>query len=167
MGSEMCIRDSYNIVLNLLVHTHPIFCKVTLLDPFKNSFLKFKKHVSICQGKDEITHLLEKLDKDAKARYVMLGDYENIQEYNKESGGIMPFEIIVFDEFAVYDDKEGHELIAKLVATCRAVGIYFVFATQRSSVDVINGVIRANFDMRVCLRAVSYTHLTLPTIYSV
>jgi S-DNA-T family DNA segregation ATPase FtsK/SpoIIIE len=104
---------------------------------------------------------LRAVEKEMRRRYDVLADavVRNIGEYNKKrvenSEEVMPFIVVLIDELAdlmMLNAKEVEAPIARLAQLSRAVGIHLVVATQRPSVDVITGVIKANFPSRIAFQ---------------
>jgi S-DNA-T family DNA segregation ATPase FtsK/SpoIIIE len=95
-------------------------------------------------------------------RYRLLDEnyVRNISGYNRKISEKMPYIIIIVDEFAnlmAISQKEVEETVVRLAAMSRAVGIHLIMATQRPSVDVITGLIKANFPFRIAFQAASKT----------
>ncbi len=125
---------------------------------------------------EEALAALEWAVKEMDRRYQVLSDFgvRSIFDYNKyakdinvqrqkdkeEEMEVLPFIIIVIDEFAnlmLRSPKETEKIISRLAAMARAVGIHLVIATQRPSVDVVTGIIKANFPSRIAFRVSSRT----------
>lgn len=85
----------------------------------------------------------------------------SLYEFNqmhKNKGSAMPFVVIVIDEFSdliLTAGKELETLIIRIAQMARASGIHMIIATQRPSVDVVTGIVKANFPARICLRVAS------------
>ena len=102
---------------------------------------------------------LRAVEKEMGKRYDILADagVRNIAEYNQKKSDekVMPFIVVLIDELAdlmMLNAKEVEAPIARLTQLARAVGIHLVVATQRPSVDVITGVIKANFPSRIAFQ---------------
>ncbi len=97
---------------------------------------------------------------EMEKRYVMLTEVgvRNIQSYNKQAEERLPYIVILIDELAdlmMIAAREVETLIARLAQKARAAGIHLVVATQRPSVDVITGLIKANFPSRISYKVSS------------
>ena len=123
--------------------------------------------------------------KEMNSRYKLMSKVgvRNIDGYNAKHKLKMPYIVVVVDEMSdlmLVAGKEIENYIQKLSQIARAAGIHIIMATQRPSVDVITGTIKANFPTRISFQVsskidsrtilgeqgaepVSYTHLTLPT----
>jgi len=84
----------------------------------------------------------------------MKGVARNISEYNRITGAALPYYVVVIDEYAdiVGADSSIAQKLQKLVQICRAAGIHVILATQRPSVKIITGDIKANFGTRIALK---------------
>jgi S-DNA-T family DNA segregation ATPase FtsK/SpoIIIE len=168
-----------NVILaSLLYKMHPTDLKFVLIDPKKielNLYSKLKSHyLATSKDFDEkiITTpqnsvlVLKSLEIEMEKRYERLANatVRNIFDYNKKFNegrlkedenikhGKMPYIVVVIDELAdlmITAAREVEEPIARLAQLARAVGIHLILATQRPSVDVITGVIKANFSARI------------------
>ena len=116
---------------------------------------------SIITKKDNAILALRSLEKEMDARYDLLAEAgkRNISEYNgmmkKSKKDLMPYIVLMVDELAdlmMYSPRDVEAPIARLAQLARAVGIHLVIATQRPSVDVITGVIKANFPARIAFQ---------------
>jgi S-DNA-T family DNA segregation ATPase FtsK/SpoIIIE len=117
---------------------------------------------------EEAIAVLEWLSEEMDKRYQLLSEMgvRNIIDYNnqiiKENLEIepLPFIVVIIDEFAnlmLRLPKETEKIISRLAAMARATGIHLVVATQRPSVDVVTGIIKANFPSRIAFRVSSQT----------
>jgi len=128
----------------------------------KHYLLKFDGiDESIITKKDNAILALRSLEKQMDTRYDILAEAgkRNIDEYNQEmkkaKKEIMPYIILMIDELAdlmMYSPRDVETPIARLAQLARAVGIHLIVATQRPSVDVITGVIKANFPARIAFQ---------------
>ncbi len=166
------------IVTSLLYKMHPTDLKFILIDPkkielnfyekLKNHYLTFSKDYSerIITVPQNAVLALKGLEIEMEKRYERLANatVRNVADYNKKfkegrlkddetiKHGKMPYIIVIIDELAdlmITASKEVEEPIARLAQLARAVGIHLILATQRPSVDVITGVIKANFPARI------------------
>ena len=172
-----------NVILaSLLYKRHPSTLKFVLVDPKKvemSLFSKIERHYlaklpnseeAIITDTRKVVHTLNSLCIEMENRYEIMKDAgaKNIKEYNikfiarklnpKEGHRFLPYIILVIDELADLMMTAGKEVetpIARLAQLARAIGIHLVLATQRPSVNVITGVIKANFPARLSFRVMS------------
>jgi DNA segregation ATPase FtsK/SpoIIIE, S-DNA-T family len=172
-----------NVILASLIYKkHPSQLKLVLVDPKKvelSLFNKIERHfLAELPGSEEpiitdtkqVVNTLNSLTIEMDARYNLLKDAgtRNIKEYNNkfvarrlnpEKGHrFMPYIVLVIDELADLMMMAGKEIeapVARLAQLARAIGIHLVLATQRPSVNVITGVIKANFPARLSFRVTS------------
>ncbi len=166
------------IITSLLYKLHPTDLKFILIDPkkielnlyekLKNHYLTFSKDYTerIITVSQNAVLALKGLEIEMEKRYERLANatVRNIADYNKKfkegrlkddetiKHGKMPYIIVIIDELAdlmITASREVEEPIARLAQLARAVGIHLILATQRPSVDVITGVIKANFPARI------------------
>jgi len=158
-GKSVCING---IITSLIYRLHPRELKLIFIDPkmLELSVYKGIPHL----GRPVVTNSkrAEKVLADAvvemEKRYKMLAGVavRNIDDYNarqKDSDERMPYIVIVVDELAdmmmATSSSRIETLITRLAQMARAVGIHLILATQRPSVDVITGLIKANFSARI------------------
>src|SRR5690606_34852581 len=172
-----------NVLLtSLLYKRHPSQLKFVLVDPKKvemSLFSKIERHFlaklpnseeAIITDTRKVVNTLNSLCIEMENRYEMLKDAgaKNLKEYNakfvgrklnpKEGHRFLPYIVLVIDELADLMMTAGKEVetpIARLAQLARAIGIHLVVATQRPSVNVITGVIKANFPARLSFRVIS------------
>jgi len=172
-----------NVILtSLLYQKHPAEVKFILVDPKKvelTLFNKIERHYlaklpdtdeAIITDNTKVIDTLNSLCIEMDARYDLLKDalVRNISEYNAkfkkrqlnpENGHrYLPYIVLVVDEFADLIMTAGKEVeapIARLAQLARAIGIHLIIATQRPSVNVITGMIKANFPARIAFRVTS------------
>ena len=172
-----------NVILtSLLYKRHPAELKFVLVDPKKVELTLFntiERHFlaklpgteeAIITDTKKVIHTLNSLCIEMDTRYDLLKDAgcRNIKEYNKKFTGrrlnpnnghrYLPYIVLVIDELAdlmVTAGKEIETPIARLAQLARAIGIHLVVATQRPSVNVITGIIKANFPARLSFRVTS------------
>jgi len=170
------------ILVSLLYKKHPAELKFVLVDPKKvelTLFRKIERHFlaklpdesdAIITDTKKVVNTLNSLCIEMDQRYDLLKDagVRNLKEYNQkfinrkisdpEKHRYLPFIVLVVDEFADLMMTAGKEVempIARLAQLARAVGIHLVIATQRPSVNIITGTIKANFPSRLAFRVLS------------
>lgn len=167
------------ILVSLLYKKHPSQLKFVLVDPKKVELSIYKmieKHFlaklpneeeSIITDTKKVVNTLNSLCIEMDQRYDLLKEagVRNIKEYNEKfiarklnpqkGHHYLPFIVLVVDEFADLIMTAGKEVempIARLAQLARAIGIHLIIATQRPSVNVITGTIKANFPARIAFR---------------
>lgn len=170
------------VLTSLLYKKHPAEVKFVLVDPKKvelTLFNKIERHYlaklpddsdAIITDNTKVILTLNSLCIEMDNRYSLLKDamVRNIKEYNdkfkarklnpEHGHHFLPYIILVVDEFADLIMTAGKEVetpIARLAQLARAIGIHLIIATQRPSVNVITGIIKANFPARIAFRVTS------------
>ena len=170
------------ILCSILYKKHPAEVKFVLVDPKKielSIYSKIEKHYlaklpdsenAIIIDNDRVINTLNSLCREMDKRYELLKNAmaRNIKEYNskfvsktlnpEEGHMYLPYIVLVIDEFADLIMTSGKEIetpLARLAQLSRAVGIHLIIATQRPSVNVITGLIKANFPARIAYRVTS------------
>ena len=168
-GKSVCVNS---LISTVLYKKRPDEVKMILVDP---KVVELKIY-------NDVPHLLTPVITDSKKalqalqycicemerRYSLLEtlDVRNIEGFNKKikTNGIaqmpLPYILVVIDEFAdlmLTSSKQLEPAVSRLTAKARAVGIHLVLATQRPSVDVITGIIKANIPSRIAFMVASYT----------
>ena len=170
------------ILVSLLYKRHPAELKFVLVDPKKvelTLFRKIERHFlaklpdeadAIITDTKKVINTLNSLCIEMDQRYDLLKDAQvrNLKEYNakfvnrrlnpNEGHRFLPFIVLIVDEFADLMMTAGKEVetpIARLAQLARAIGIHLVIATQRPSVNIITGTIKANFPARLAFRVLS------------
>jgi len=170
------------IISSLLYTKHPAELKFILVDPKKvelNLYSRIERHYlaklpdseeAIITDTRKVVRTLNSLSIEMDNRYELLKDAQvrNIKEYNKKfisrklnplhGHRYLPYLVLVIDEFADLIMTAGKEVeapITRLAQLARAIGIHLIIATQRPSVNIITGTIKANFPARIAFRVIS------------
>ena len=170
------------VIASILYKKHPAQVKFVLVDPKKvelTLFNKIERHFlaklpdtdeAIITDTQKVVTTLNSLCLEMDNRYEMLKNAQcrNLKEYNakfiarklnpKEGHMFLPYIVLVVDEFADLIMTAGKEVetpIARLAQLARAIGIHLIIATQRPSVNIITGTIKANFPARIAFRVTS------------
>ena len=170
------------ILVSILYKKHPSQVKFVLIDPKKvelTIYNKIERHFlaklpdeeeAIITDTNKVVNTLNSLCVEMEARYELLKEamVRTIKEYNhkfiqrklnpEKGHKYMPYIVLVIDEFADLIMTAGKEIetpVARIAQLARAVGIHLIIATQRPSVNVITGTIKANFPARIAFRVTS------------
>lgn len=170
------------IITSLLYRKHPAELKFVMVDPKKvelSLYTRIEKHYlaklpdaeeAIITDVRKVVRTLNSLCIEMDQRYDLLKEAQvkNIKEYNpkfmarrlnpEKGHRYLPYIVLVIDEFADLIMTAGKEIempIARLAQLARAVGIHLIIATQRPSVNIITGIIKANFPARIAFRVTS------------
>ena len=170
------------VLTSLLYKKHPAEVKFVLVDPKKvelNIYNKIERHYlaklpdaedAIITDNTKVINTLNSLCIEMDNRYELLKNAmcRNLKEYNAkfkarklnpdDGHAFLPYIVLVVDEFADLIMTAGKEVetpIARLAQLARAIGIHLIIATQRPSVNVITGIIKANFPARIAFRVTS------------
>jgi DNA segregation ATPase FtsK/SpoIIIE, S-DNA-T family len=183
-GKSVCLNT---IIASMLFRARPSEVKFVLIDPKKLELSLYKNlqhhHLTTQEGLNEpvvttvenAVAVLKSLEMEMDRRYRTLAraGVRNIEDFNRavDDGKLpqpeeaeperkLPYVVLVIDELAdlmVLGAREIEEPIARLAQMARAVGIHLILATQRPSVDVITGVIKANFPSRIAFQVAQKT----------
>jgi len=177
-GKSVCL---HTIIASLLYRLHPTEIQFVMIDPKKLELTVYAKlkdhHLAYREDLDEevvtsaanAISVLRSVEIEMDRRYELLAraGVRNIEDYNlRVERGLIPIEearkleylVVIIDELAdlmLVAAKEVEEPICRLAQMSRAVGIHLIVATQRPSVDVITGVIKANFPSRMAFQVAS------------
>ena len=170
------------IITSILYKKHPSQVKFVLVDPKKvelSLYNKIEKHFlaklpdaeePIITDIHQVVKTLHSLISEMEDRYNLMrsAKVRDIREYNakfitrrlnpKEGHHYLPYIILIVDEFADLIMTAGREIempLARLAQLARAIGIHLIIATQRPSVNIITGAIKANFPARIAFRVIS------------
>ena len=170
------------IITSLLYKKHPAELKFVFIDPKKvelNLYSIIEKHYlaklpneeePVITNIQKVKYTLTSINIEMDARYDLLkkAHARNVKEYNKKFTSrrlnpmkghkYMPYIVVIIDEFADLIMTAGKEIelpIARIAQLARAVGIHMIIATQRPSVTIITGVIKANFPARIAFKVAS------------
>lgn len=175
-GKSVCINT---IICSLLYHHTPASCRFILVDPKRLELIAYNDiphllHAVITEPK-RVLRVLQWLTVEMDRRYKLLASVgvKNIAGFNRkvleeevmspvtgERLSRLPYYVTIIDELADIMVLMGNEIyppITRLSQMARAVGIHLVFATQRPSVDVVTGLIKANFPCRIAFQVTSKT----------
>lgn len=162
-GKSVCLNT---IILSLLYQNGPDDLKLILVDPKRVELTSYAgiPHLLVppITGVDDTVNALKWTVREMERRLDMLSKHgaRNIDDYNARVEERMPQIVIVIDELADLMSASGREVeatIVRIAQMARAVGIHLVLATQRPSVDVITGLIKANIPGRVAFAVASQT----------
>ena len=170
------------LIVSLLYKKHPAELKFVMVDP-KKVELSLYKHIenhflaklpgdadAILTDTSLVVNTLKSLCLEMDQRYELLkhAEVRNLKEYNKkflerrlspvDGHRFLPYIVLIIDELADLMMTAGKEVelpIARLAQLARAIGIHLVLATQRPSVNIITGTIKANFPARLAFRVIS------------
>jgi S-DNA-T family DNA segregation ATPase FtsK/SpoIIIE len=160
-GKSVCINT---IILSLLYRHTPDRCKFILIDPKMLELSTYEgiPHLlcPVITEAKKAASVLGWVVKEMESRYRLMTKegVRNIEGYNNKHKLPMPFIIVVVDEMSdlmLVASKEIENYIQKLSQMARAAGIHIIMATQRPSVDVITGTIKANFPTRISFQVTS------------
>jgi len=175
-GKSVCLNT---MIISLLFKSSPDMVRFLMIDPKRIELTMYNDiphllHPVVTQPK-EATRALKWAVEEMERRYMLLSDrgVRNIEAYNRRivkekkpatqdpSRGVdknLPYIVVVIDELAdlmMTSSRDVEEAITRLAQMARAAGIYLIIATQRPSVDVLTGIIKANFPARISFQVSS------------
>ena len=160
-GKSVCINS---IIMSLLYKHGPDSCKFILIDPKMLELSSYEGIpnllTSVITDAKKATSALSWTVREMESRYRLMSSegVRNIAGYNEKHKLKMPYKVVVVDEMSdlmLVSGKEIEGYVQKLSAMARAAGIHIIMATQRPSVDVITGTIKANFPTRISFQVSS------------
>ena len=160
-GKSICINT---IILSLLYRHTPEKCKFILIDPKMLELSTYEgiPHLlcPVITEAKKAASVLGWVVKEMESRYKLMTKegVRNIDGYNYKHKLLMPYIVVIVDEMSdlmLVAGKEIENYVQKLSQMARAAGIHIIMATQRPSVDVITGTIKANFPTRISFQVAS------------
>lgn len=160
-GKSVCINA---IIASILFKSSPEIVKFVLIDPkmVELSMYDGIPHLAapVVTDARNAPNVLKNVVREMERRYQLLADkqFRNIESYNNISENKMNYLVVIVDEFAdlmLISGKEVEQAVIRISQMARAVGIHLVLATQRPSVNVITGIIKANMPARLSFRVSS------------
>lgn len=161
-GKSVCINS---LLINLLYHNSPNTMRLLLVDPKRVEFTEYNgiPHLlaPVVTEVDKTVSLLKWTVAEMERRFKLFAESSsrNIEVYNENpSDGKLPYIVVIIDELADLMTQAANEVetsIVRIAQMARAVGIHLIVATQRPSVDVITGLIKANIPTRVAFAVAS------------
>lgn len=164
-GKSVCLNS---LIISLIYKAGPEDLRFILIDPKRVEFTFYNglPHLLVPEVITEVDKAISALSwviNEMERRFVCFMNFnvKHIDEYNKTKEVVnklnekMPYIVVIVDELADFmqqNKKEMEEHIKRLTAKARAAGIYLVLATQRPSVDVVTGTIKANLPSRIAFR---------------
>ena len=147
-------------VLSLIARKNPDELKFVMIDPKRIEFAAYNNQkymlYPVVTENSQAVAALENLVDEMERRYALFeeGFSKNIVSYNQTADKKLPYIVCVIDEFAdlTAADKRTAALVQRLAQKARAAGIHLIMATQRPSVDVVTGVLKANFPTRMAYK---------------
>ncbi len=160
-GKSVCVNS---ILISLLLNNTPADIRLVLVDPKRVELTGYNgiPHLlaPVVVDTERVVGALQWLQREMDARYHKFSSSgtRNIQDYNAKNTDRLPYLVAVIDELAdlmMLSPDETERSITRLAQLARATGIHLILATQRPSVDVVTGLIKANFPARVAFAVAS------------
>jgi S-DNA-T family DNA segregation ATPase FtsK/SpoIIIE len=160
-GKSVCVNS---IILSIIYKSSPDLVKFILIDPkmVELSVYEGVPHLAapVVTDARQAPSVLKNVVKEMEFRYQLLAEkqFRNIESYNSSVSSKLPYLVVIVDEFAdlmLTSSKDVEQAIIRISQMARAVGIHLVLATQRPSVNVITGIIKANMPARLSFRVSS------------
>lgn len=150
-------------ILSLIAAKTPQEVKFILIDPKKVEFSIYNNqkylYAPVISETSEAVATLAYMANEMDKRYELFAENmsKNITDYNRNAEEKLPFIVCVIDEFAdlMAQDKNVEKDVMRLAQKARAAGIHLILATQRPSVDIVTGVLKANFPTRLAYKTAS------------
>ncbi|MDD4909859.1 MAG: DNA translocase FtsK [Candidatus Omnitrophica bacterium] len=160
-GKTVCVNS---LIMSILFKSTPREVKLLMVDPKMVELAPYNglPHLlcPVVTNAKKASNALNWVVAEMEERYKLLAGLgvRNIASYNEKSESLMPYIVVIIDELAdlmVVAQEQIEDAITRLAQLSRAVGIHLLLATQRPSVDVITGVIKANFPARISFQVAS------------
>lgn len=160
-GKSVCVNS---LLSSLLLHNTPAELRLILVDPKRVELTGYNgiPHLlsPVIVEAERVVGALQWVQREMDARYYRFAQVgaRNIQDYNKKNSPALPFMLVLIDELAdlmMLAPDETERSLTRLAQLARATGIHLVLATQRPSVDVVTGLIKANFPSRIAFAVAS------------
>ena len=160
-GKSVCVNS---ILTSLLLNNTPADLRMILVDPKRVELTGYNgiPHLlsPVVVDTERVLGALQWLQREMDARYHRFSQTgaRNIEDYNAHHGDRLPYYVAVIDELAdlmMVSPDETERSITRLAQLARATGIHLILATQRPSVDVVTGLIKANFPARIAFAVAS------------